>query len=64
MNKKFWNIFINYLINQIYLQPENPKKNLDFENMDLDFIGLKSPFKNSNFLKLFVQNFVKESSSR
>ena len=44
------------------LQPENPKKNLDFENMD--FIGLKSPFHNSNFLKLFVQNFVKESNPR
>ena len=52
------------LINQIDFQPESPKKILDFENMDLDFIGFKSPFKNSNFLKLFVQNFVKESNPR
>ena len=64
-----------YVSNQhqlINFQHETPKKNFDLENMDLGWlpplIGLKGSFnntpKNSDFLKMLLQNLTKKSSPR
>ena len=49
----------------LYLQPETPNINLDVENMDSDWLPhplfYNTP-KNSDFFKMLVQNFIKESS--
>ena len=63
-----FNVSNQHQCNLINFQHETLKKNLDLENMDLGWlppllIGLNTP-KNSDFLKMLLQNLTKKSSPR